>query len=205
MTDLRRIAATVSPRGRKLKHFIEALPGFTKAQAVKVRALAHANEAKRASRRSEWTDPLIHAANTRCRRTPTTIATRRATTEANAISAKVRRRIDQERAETEAATRRAMVAAANIARSMGYAVRSSRGRHGRISSYYCTLPGSYHAFRLSDHTIPATDQRDYMAQCNGQPSYAGYAGHELIIDQPRRREWLRRAIILIAAERDVPE
>ena len=108
-----------------------------------------------------------------------------------------------EEAETRrAATRATLIRAARVARSIGWAVTSSQDRQGRVSSYY--LRRADLTIRISDHDLPATPERDFMAQCHGRLSHDGYHGPELIIDAPRSATWLRRAIILTAGGRCVP-
>src|SRR5690606_29015795 len=111
---------------------------------------------------------------------------------------------EQARAERRAAVRQSLLAAARIARAAGYRVRRSSDRAGRVSSYYVEI-GHGPALRISDHLIPASARRDFVAACHGAPSgYAGYPGPELLIDRPRSVTWLRRAITLAAAGRCVP-
>lgn len=115
-----------------------------------------------------------------------------------------RRRACEDAAAAKAeATRKALLAAARQARTLGFEVRSSADRTGRISSYYCRRPGAAQ-LRISDHEIPQTPQRDGQAILSGRPGFDGYPGPELIIDRPRSATWLRRAIVLAAAGRNVP-
>jgi hypothetical protein len=97
--------------------------------------------------------------------------------------------------------RRSLITAAAIARRLGLRVRASRTRDGRVSSYYCTTCDGLR-FRLSDHEIPWTEQREFMASERG--GYFGYPGLQLVLTRPRRTEWLRRAVVLLAAGRSVP-
>ena len=102
-----------------------------------------------------------------------------------------------------ATVRKTLLAAARVARKLGFAVRSSKGRDGTISSYYLQRRDG-RPIRISDHQIPATAHRDMIASFNGYGIYDGYPGPELIIDCERSTTWLRRAIILTAAGRVVP-
>ena len=144
-------------------------------------------------------DPLIDAKTTRLWRTPS--ARRRAQEEEGRRLAEFRAAIARERAceEHAEATRRSLLLAARAARALGFVVRSSRDRAGRISSYYCRRGDV--TLRISNHDIPATPQRDYVAQMHGRDCHDGYHGRQLIIDEPRRYEWLRRAVVLTAAGR----
>lgn len=101
-----------------------------------------------------------------------------------------------EEAHTEA-VRATLLDAGRVARSLGFAVRSST-MHGRVSSYYAERDGV--TLRISDHDIPETPERVHAA--GGY--YDGYRGRWLRIDQPRTAHWLRRAIVLAAAGRTVP-
>jgi hypothetical protein len=114
----------------------------------------------------------------------------------------------QERARQAAAAqakavRATLLAAARVARALGFTVRAS-SFDGRVSSYYCRR-GDGRQIRISDHAIPPTQARDCQAFAAGSFSgYQGYGGPELLIDRPRPKLWLRRAILLTAAGRSVP-
>jgi len=144
-------------------------------------------------------DPLIDAKTTRPWRTAT--AKRRAEQEAADRAAENKREIERERAkrEREEATRHSLILAARAARALGFTVRASKSRAGYISSYYCRRGET--TLRISDHDIPETPQREFMAREHGRDYYDGYHGRQLIVDEPRRYEWLRRAIVLAAAGR----
>lgn len=106
-------------------------------------------------------------------------------------------RAEREEAARATAVRDTLIAAARIARSLGFAVRSSTMR-GRVSSYYAERDGV--TLRISDHDIPETPERAHVAGGH----YDGYRGRWLRIDRPRSETWLRRAIMLAAAGRSVP-
>lgn len=100
-----------------------------------------------------------------------------------------------------------LITAAKIARQLGFAVRASKNRAGRISSYYCDGPmlgPDRRALRISDHIIPATAHRESVAEVMGHGSFNGYPGPEIVLTEPKSATWLRRAIILAANGRDVP-
>jgi hypothetical protein len=144
-------------------------------------------------------DPLIIAAASRPYRTPSAIHA--GNVERAARAAAIQADIDRTRLrqEREDATRNSLILAARAARALGFEVRASARRDGAISSYYCSSATG--SLRISDHDIPATPRREFMAQEHGREFYDGYHGAQLIIDQPRRYEWLRRAIVLAAAGR----
>lgn len=93
------------------------------------------------------------------------------------------------------AQRKALLLAARVARGMGLAVRSSKDRAGRVSSYYA-VPADGRTIRISDHLIPWTPTRATKAAFTGRGGYSGYPGVEIIIDRPRSKTWIRRALIL---------
>ena len=141
-------------------------------------------------------DPLVDAKVTRPWRTATArrLADAESAAREAAFTAELRRSIEaQDRAE---ATRRSLILAARAARALGFTVRASKSRAGYISSYYCRRGET--TLRISDHDIPETPQREFMAREHGRDYYDGYHGRQLIVDEPRRYEWLRRAIILAA-------
>mgnify|MGYP001565344305 CR=1 FL=1 len=148
---------------------------------------------------SQRRDPLIDASATRPWRTPS--ARQRAQDEEERRLAEFQAEIARNRAREERAdaTRRSLLLAARAARALGFAVRASKDRGGCISSYYCRRDDL--TLRISDHDIPSTPQRDYVAQMHGRDCHDGYHGQQLIVDEPRRYEWLRRAVMLAAAGR----
>ncbi|MBS4052214.1 MAG: hypothetical protein KGZ69_13550 [Methylomonas sp.] len=145
-------------------------------------------------------DPLLVAKQTRPYRTASKVALSRAREEAREaeFAAEVARA--KRAADHAEGVRKSMLAAAQMARDFGIAVRKSTDRNGRVSSYYCSAPGG-EDFRISDHEIPWTAQRDGQARAHGHSSYTGFHGSEIIIDEPRSETWLRRAIILARAGR----
>jgi hypothetical protein len=161
-------------------------------EVKRIRALREQRKQRR------WfVDPLILARQRRHDRLPSVIRARerqRAREHAEAA------RLSADLAQREA-VRRSLITAAAIARRLGLRVRSSKDRAGHVSSYYCTTCEGIR-FRLSDHEIPWTEEREFMAAERG--GYFGYPGLQLILTRPRRTEWLRRAIVLLAAGRSVP-
>ena len=93
----------------------------------------------------------------------------------------------------EEESRNSLVQAAREARKMGAEVRASKDRSGRISSYYIRMEDG-HSLRISDHEIPSTPQREFMAMAHGRDFYTGYHGNELIIDRPMTTEEIRAAL-----------
>lgn len=195
-------ALSVRPRGGKLKHWREALPehppDFVEAVHRKAREISD----KRAERwrRRQWTgDPLISARVSRPYRTPAALAKERQASEAQRaadLAELDRLRRAEDRA---AALRKSLIQAAAVARKMGFSVRKSESRAGRVSSYYATPRGGGRPIRISDHEIPWTPERDARAADHG--GFNGYPGAELILDRPRRAEWVRRWLALALAGR----
>jgi hypothetical protein len=106
----------------------------------------------------------------------------------------------EERHQAELAGIRAtMILVPRAAKALGLIWRKSTNRSKRVSSYYV---GS--GIRISDHEIPTTAKREFMAQVHGHNYYDGYHGAEIIIDRPRSYTWLLRAILLAANGRSVP-
>lgn len=171
--------------------------GLTKAQC---RAIRDLQAARRNSR--SFVDPLIKASQTRRWRTASMLAQEEKAAEARAAQLEEVRRRRAAAIERADATRKSLQAAARVARKMGFQVRPSKDRRGRISSYYCESDAR--RLRISDHEIPWTETREMQSHTLGHGGYAGYGGPELIVDQPRSRTWLRRAITLTAAGRVVP-
>lgn len=195
-------ALSARPRGGKLKHWREALPehppDFVEAVHKKAREIAD----KRAERwrRRQWTgDPLISARASRPYRTPAALAKDRQEEEARRAAARAALDRERQREERAAALRKSLRAAAAVARKMGLSVRKSQGRAGRVSSYYAAPPGGGRPIRISDHEIPWTQERDARAADHG--GFNGYPGAELILDRPRRAEWVRRWLALAMAGR----
>lgn len=171
-----------------------------------VRAIRDLQVARRENGR--WIDPLVRAAQTRPWRRPSVLqataehfAARRAEAEALAAAREAKEAAlaaDLARAE---AARKALLRAARVARALGFHVRASRDRAGRVSSYYATLRDGPRV-RISDHLIPANERRDAIAFERGQSwGYDGYHGPEIIVDRDRSAIWLRRALTLAAAGR----
>ena len=97
--------------------------------------------------------------------------------------------------------RQDLLRAARAARQLGYHVRSSRDREGRVSSYYVetfrTDGVPTFRIRISDHDVPWNPIRDRSGDFDGSADlYATSAGHSLT--------WWRRAIALSVHGRDVP-
>lgn len=158
----------------------------------------------RAERRA-WVDPCIRARTSRRYRTRSAVAAREAADAARAAARRAEADRERAAAEQARAVRESLIAAARQARRLGFSVRSSQGRAGRISSYYASrhdpARGRSIAIRISDHELPWTPRRDFMAREHGRDGFDGFHGAELIVDRPRRAEWLRRALILTAAGR----
>lgn len=195
-------ALSVRPRGGKLKHWREALPehppDFVEAVHRKAREIAD-KRAERWRRRQSTVDPLISARFSRPYRTPAALAKERqadADRRAAALAELERLRRAEDRA---AALRKSLIQAAAVARKMGFSVRKSESRAGRVSSYYASPPGGGRPIRISDHEIPWTPARDARAADHG--GFNGYPGAELILDRPRRAEWVRRWLALALAGR----
>ena len=146
-----------------------------------------------------FTDPLVVAKSTRATRTKSKVAE----SERQAAEREAAYRTSFERlrrqADKRAATRKSLLRAARVARKMGYAVRASKGREGRVSSYYCS--GDKVFLRISDHEIPWTPERESRNEHRG--GFDGFHGAEIIIEGDRREVWLRRAILLAANGRSV--
>ncbi len=140
-------------------------------------------------------DPLIRAQRRRADRRPSVIQARGASVAAEqarvARNGQRQREIDEKRE----ATRASMAAVAPIARSLGWAVRESRAQGEQISSYYITPPGRRGAIRVSDHKIPEAAASAWAAERRGEVMYRGYPAPQIIIKQPRRAEWIRRALL----------
>lgn len=124
-----------------------------------------------------------------------------------------RERRAAERASERERCRANLLLAARIARKLGATVRSSKGRDGRISSYYARLPydmtaarvefGRFRGLppqvRISDHLIPCTDRREREFEARGMGSYAGYEeGPQVLVDGTesclRLERWLTLAL-----------
>ena len=207
-TEVERIAATGNFRGWKRKHVREA---YRNVDEETVQAIHEARRRQRATREARGfysptavldEDPLLAAARSRPGRTPTARA-RAAVENATRLEELQRHYATVLRLEGyRVAARKSLLDAARIARKLGFAVRSSKDRRGRVSSYYLSsLDGP--TIRVSDHDIPATAERVSNAAFHGR-SYNGFAGPELLITDPRSSTWLRRALMLTAAGRDVP-
>ncbi len=153
-------------------------------------------------------DPLVRAASTRAQRCASVVESQRLEREkreaADLKRSQIEAQIEADRIAREAKraeVRASLILAARAARSFGYSVRSSTSRSGRVSSYYVTAGET--KIRISDHFIPATAARDLAAYDRSGSFYDGFRGPELVLDQPRRYVWLRRAITLLANGRSV--
>lgn len=172
----------------------------TKNEIREIRALQVARREARAGRIEELCE---RARASRPFRTPAARA------KAAAASAAFRAEIEAKRAaaaKAEArakAVRQTLYAAARIARSMdGWReLDRSKDRDDRLSSYYFRAPAG-RMVRISDHRLPWSEKRDFMARQHGRDGFDGFHGGELIIDGPRSATWLRRKLILIAAGRN---
>jgi hypothetical protein len=207
ITDRQIYIATTRMGGSKMKHFAAAL-GTSLDDAAAHWPAAKEILAKREARRSLklWLDdPLIIRMRTRPHRTPSRVAASNAAAASRQAAIEASIAAEVERANRREAARRSLIAAAREARRLGYQVRASKGRDGRISSYYCRpVEASGPALRISDHDIPQNDRRDFMAAAHGRSYFDGYHGPQIIVDRPRRAEWLRRAICLAANGRCIP-
>lgn len=192
-----KVVLSVRPRGGKLKHWREALPDcptdFVEAVHRRAREIAD-KRAERWRRRQGTGDPLISARTSRPYRTPSALAKRREKEEARHMAAQAALERDRQREERAAAVRKSLISAAAVARKMGFSVRKSESLRGLVSSYYATPPGGGRPIRISDHEIPWTPARDARAADHG--GFNGYPGTELILDEPRRAEWVRRWLFL---------
>lgn len=171
--------------------------GLARAEVRAIRELQLRREKMRSG-----DDPLLVAKQTRPYRTASKIALSRAREEAReaAFAADVARaKRATDRAE---GIRKSLLAAARIARKMGLDVRASTSHDYKVSSYYCSDRTGVN-FRISDHEIPWTFERECMAVAHGRSSYTGFHGPEIILDRPRSATWIRRAIILARAGRVV--
>ena len=90
--------------------------------------------------------------------------------------------VEQERVAEEKvqATRESLLATAAVARQLGLSVRSSKGRDGKVSSYYIEGPTG-RKLRVSDHAIPSNVKRDSEDRYRGGIGYAGYPGEGIIL------------------------
>jgi len=122
-------------------------------------------------------------------------------------------RLRQWRRDAEAhragAVRADLLRSARVARSLGFSVRSSTDRTGRVSSYYVTPPDDVttcrrpRAWRISDHDVPETGARAYQAEVQGG-HFDGGADVYASASPVRRSLWWKRAFSLLAAGRLVP-
>ena len=169
--------------------------GLTQAECRELRELQLSR-----ARRAGFVDPLLRAGRTRAGRTATRQAEARARLAAMHAEAEADRLAEALRIERRAAVRAGLLAAARLARKLGYDVRASRGRDRRVSSYYCRK-GAGPAIRLSDHAIPESPRRLDAALAHGRFGYDGYRGPEILLDRPRSATWLRRSFLLREAGR----
>lgn len=173
--------------------------GLTQAECRAIRSMQTARSLGRS-----FTDPLIVAARTRHHRTASTVLAQTIDQALRDNEAYDREQRELRREAEEKAVRTTLLAAAREARKLGFAVRPSKDRAGRVSSYYLTRVDLTGALRISDHAIPASSRREFMAAAHGRVGYDGYHGAEIIITEARSTTWLRRAIILAAAGRSIP-
>jgi hypothetical protein len=76
--------------------------------------------------------------------------------------------------------RKKLMKAARVVRSLGFAVRSSKDRAGKVSSYYFKINGE--TVRISDHEIPLTQARV------DRGLFSGFHGEELIVNSGTTKE-----------------
>lgn len=110
------------------------------------------------------------------------------------------------RKEAEAAaTRRNLLNAGAVARDMGLNVRASKGRDGRISSYYVSQPGARGAaVRISDHEIPWTPAREAAAAAHGDAMRSSvFAGDQILVDHETTKLRVRRLLTLALNGRSI--
>jgi hypothetical protein len=154
-------------------------------------------------RQRRWfVDPLVAARQSRPYRKPSALRKEMERGEVVRAQAQAERERIVADLARRAAIRLSLISAAAVARRMGLRVRASMDRFERVSSYYCSTPDGSVRFRISDHEIPWTEEREERAAEGG--GYFGYPGPQLILTRPRRPTWLRRAITLLVAGRDVP-
>jgi hypothetical protein len=184
--------------GLKARHFAEVLPTGTPFEtAIELSVEIRRQNKLRAKRYAYHVDPLISARTLRPSRTPSAKAAAATTAQLQRDKRNADFRKLQAHIEKIESTRASLIRAARVARAIGFKVRASKGRSGRISSYYATRGGE--TLRISDHEIPTSLQRESNARYRGRFSYDGFAGAELLIDGERSGTWLRRAIQLTAA------
>lgn len=121
-----------------------------------------------------------------------------------AMQKKRRREIGEFKAELARleAVRADLLRGARVARSMGWSVQSSKSKSGRVSSYYVTPPGGGRRYRISDHDVPTTVERQTRSECYGR-TFDGTADIYASAAPIRRNTWWRRALTLMAAGYDV--
>lgn len=149
-------------------------------------------------------DPLVVAARTRAWRRPS--ARSAAAREAAERQEARRREVEALLAgqARRAAARASVIAAARLARQLGWQVRASHDPDGRVSSYYARPPGGGPQVRISDHEIPWSSARHSRSAVYGHAGYDGYSGPEILFDRRRGATWIRRALALAGAGRAVP-
>ena len=129
---------------------------------------------------ANFTDPLISAAATRRFRTPTVIGQKNAEDleyHNNMLDRIMRTEVEK---AARIATKDNLLFAAREARKLGYNVKKSTDRNGNVSSYYVETPSG--DVRISDHELPYSPRRDFMATEHGQAGFSGFHGGELIVD-----------------------
>lgn len=196
-------AAAIHPRARaaQLCHSPKVAARETGLTQAEIRAIRELKSER--YRIKQLRDPLLDKKASRAWRTKSAVAKR------EAEAAERNQRCAAERAREEAKLQRAreiretLLLAARVARGMGFDVRASKSRDGKISSYYVSKSRGP-TVRISDHEIPSTPIREAHAFARGEFSYNGYAGAEIIIDCKRRALWLKRALVLTAAGRIIP-
>lgn len=191
---------TIHPRAlaAKMSHSPKMAARETGLTQNEVRAIRDLQTSRYAAQ--QFVDPLIAAKNSRVARTASALAEYRGRLAAAAAERDVEIEFAAKRRAKDIATRETLLAAARAARTLGFSVRSSIF-DGRVSSYYCQAEAV--SFRISDHDIPWTADRESKAMFAGKPGFSGFHGAQIIIDRPRSTTWLRRAIKLAAGGRSV--
>ena len=150
-------------------------------------------------------DPLQSALNSRPARTPTAKEAARLTAAARQSAAATKFDADLLALDRARRIRADLLRAARVARQMGWSCKASHDHNGCVSSYYVSRPDNpRRQLRVSDHDVPATDERHARAEMRGLASHNGSADIYASDSDLRRPVWWRRAFALAFAERNVP-